>query len=99
MKLVRDQIRQCHSSGQQLVLRGGGGGGGGFGALMPGEELPQMAFNYGFELLREWCFHGVFNVYPKWIKMEHEATTPKVAKVQGAECLLAEMGMQLSIAN
>ena len=65
MKLVRDQIRQCHSSGQQLVLRGGGGGGGGFGALMPEEELPQMAFNYGFELLIEWCFHGVFNVYPK----------------------------------
>lgn len=38
--------------------------------------------------------------------MEHEATTPKVAKVQGPDfpgcvdkCLLAEMGMQLSIAN
>ena len=36
MKLVRDQIRQCHSSGQQLVLRGGGGGGGNFVAEMPG---------------------------------------------------------------
>ena len=83
MKLVRDQIRQCHSSGQQLVL-------------MPEEELPQMAFNYGFELLIEWCFHGVFNVYPKWnMKLQ----PPKVAKVQGPECLLAEMGMQLSIAN
>ena len=73
MKVVQDQIRQCHSSGQQLVLRGGGGGGGGFGALMPGEELPQMAFNYGFELLGERCFHHVFSL-PKLPKMDQNGT-------------------------
>lgn len=42
----------------------------------------------------------VFSTYTQnESKWNMKLQPPKVAKVQGPECLLAEMGMQLSIAN